>query len=94
MICKADLVFRALPDAIDPSTFVNGQPRDSSSRATRGGSLMVTQAAQAGVTTLFHVEPDETVKERRDIGPDRSLFITTKRVVLLDVNALLEGERA
>ena len=44
----------------------------------------------AGVTTLFAAAAGEEMKEMRNIGPDRLLVITNRRILIVDLNRLVE----
>lgn len=45
----------------------------------------------SAVTVLFAAQTGEEVKEMRNIGPDKILVVTTRRIVTIDINRLVEG---
>lgn len=92
--CQTPLTFRALPDGVDPVAAMgplNGQGEMRRGQVAGGGVATATVAVP-GVTELFRAEPGETVREVRDIGRDKLLFITSQRVVRIDISAMTEGE--
>lgn len=44
----------------------------------------------AGVTTLFAAQPGEEMKEMRSLGQDRMLVVTSRRILVIDLNKLVE----
>lgn len=76
-VCDATLVIRSAPVDV---TNGHSNPRPSTPSVQDEGAVTVLFAAQAG----------EEVKEMRNIGPDKILVVTTRRIMTIDINRLVE----
>jgi len=66
---------------------IHREPLDAPSNGTR--ATLPTGAHEA-VVTLFEAARDEEVREMRPLPGDRLLVITSRRVIVVDLNRLLE----
>jgi hypothetical protein len=81
-VCNTPLVIRHVP--VETANGVVSRP-DAPRVVQESGPEM------AGVVTVFAVQNGEDMKEMRPIGPDKLLVITSKRILIVNLNDLVEG---
>lgn len=86
--CGGSLTFGKEPSsqAIPPQgPVIGGTPEERMARMREQ-----RQAARpSGVTTLFSVEPNETISKLDEIAPMRYFVVTSKRILIVDANEML-----